>query len=183
MPDPAGKSPPGSGVGWKNMKKCTRCLEDKPKSEFHRVSAMKDGLRSNCKSCVAEQNKQYRIDNKDKISEQRRQFRAENKDRIAAYKRRHRYNMSDEQYQQLMNDQNNACAICGGANINGRELYIDHDHACCPDDKSCGKCNRGLLCSKCNAGIGCFNDDVDLLKKASEYITLHRQRPNIQQKY
>ncbi len=34
-------------------------------------------------------------------------------------------------------------------------IFVDHDHACCPDEKySCGKCVRGLLDLSCNTSLG-----------------------------
>jgi hypothetical protein len=32
---------------------------------------------------------------------------------------------------------------------------------------------RALLCHNCNTGIGKFNDDINLLEKAIEYLKKH----------
>jgi hypothetical protein len=48
-----------------------------------------------------------------------------------------------------------ACALCHEAFEDDQPICIDHDHACCPDEKSsCGKCVRGLLCLSCNTALG-----------------------------
>jgi hypothetical protein len=35
-------------------------------------------------------------------------------------------------------------------------LHIDHDHACCPGVRSCGKCVRGVMCAAHNTLVGQF---------------------------
>lgn len=45
-----------SGIA-EGMKRCTKCGEVKPKSEFHRKKNGKDGLRSYCKVCSREERK------------------------------------------------------------------------------------------------------------------------------
>lgn len=35
------------------MKKCTKCLVEKQRSDFYRTKRMKDGLQSRCKDCMA----------------------------------------------------------------------------------------------------------------------------------
>lgn len=42
------------------------------------------------------------------------------------------------------------CGACGAAD----DLKVDHDHACCPTQRSCGRCIRGYLCHPCNAAEG-----------------------------
>ena len=81
-----------------------------------------------------------------------------------------RYNISAEEYFQLLSDQGGVCAVCKKENVAGRRLDVDHDHSCCPGERSCGMCVRDLLCGGCNRGLGDFKDNVDLLRAAVEYL-------------
>lgn len=63
------------------------------------------------------------------------------------------------------------CDVCGGTNQNGRQLAIDHDHACCRGTRSCGRCVRGLLCGACNFGVGFLADHISTVRRAAEYLT------------
>lgn len=58
------------------------------------------------------------------------------------------------------------CQICGSF----EKPSIDHDHNCCPGNKSCGKCIRGVLCRGCNSGLGMFGDDPEKLEAAAGYL-------------
>jgi hypothetical protein len=71
------------------------------------------------------------------------------------------YRIRGVQYSAILEAQDGRCAICGKFPTI-RRLHVDHSHAT-------GKI-RGLLCHKCNVGLGHFNDDSDLLLKASEYL-------------
>lgn len=80
----------------------------------------------------------------------------------------HNYGISEQDYQNILINQNFVCAICEQPeNIlhhkNGkpRKLAVDHNH----------KTNkiRGLLCINCNQGLGKFQDSPDLLRKAADY--------------
>jgi hypothetical protein len=85
------------------------------------------------------------------------------------------YGIEWEQYERMLAAQGGVCAICGkppkGGRTSSGRLHVDHDHACCPGMKSCGKCIRGLLCSNCNRGIGCLQDDPAILTAALRYVT------------
>ena len=80
------------------------------------------------------------------------------------------YGVDRAKYDQMVKEQNGGCAICGDQNRDGRMLAVDHDHACCPGERTCGKCVRGLLCDSCNHAIGKFRDDPELLIKAANYL-------------
>ena len=68
-----------------------------------------------------------------------------------------RYNgMTLEEYDEILEHQNNQCAICGKTSEEeGRRLSIDHNH-------ETGEI-RGLLCRMCNLVLGNANDDISIL--------------------
>ena len=80
-----------------------------------------------------------------------------------------RYGITIEQYEEMEEKQGGVCAIC--LNPPSRAFDIDHDHACCPGETSCGDCVRGLLCFNCNSALGKFKDRPDVLKRAVTYLT------------
>lgn len=78
------------------------------------------------------------------------------------------YNLTLNDFDVLLNSQDNKCAICESKEPKGKgNFHIDHDH-------QTGKV-RGLLCHKCNTGIGLLNDDIALLNKALQYLEKHKE--------
>lgn len=81
-----------------------------------------------------------------------------------------RYGSSFIEYHQILQLQNNQCAICKITleelkkrnPQNQKSLALDH----------CHKTNkiRGVLCGKCNIGLGYFDDNPELLEKAAQYL-------------
>lgn len=60
----------------------------------------------------------------------------------------------------MAENQDWACKICG--RIPEGKLHVDHCH-------TSGNI-RGLLCGGCNVGLGHFNDDLERLAAAIEYL-------------
>lgn len=81
-----------------------------------------------------------------------------------------RYGITLEQYNEKLAQQEGHCAICPATPAEVGTLCVDHDHSCCPTEKTCGNCLRGLLCYRCNAGIGLLDDSVEKIVAAAGYI-------------
>ncbi|MFG2078704.1 endonuclease domain-containing protein [Nonomuraea maritima] len=81
-----------------------------------------------------------------------------------------RHNLQWDQYERLLQEQGDSCAICMVTLDGRRDTQIDHDHSCCPGSSSCGKCVRGLLCGNCNKALGLMRDNVTALMRAVEYL-------------
>lgn len=88
------------------------------------------------------------------------------------------YGISKTRYREILEAQNGLCAICQRPQTGRRKtvLCVDHDHACCPGAKSCGRCVRGLLCGLCNTGIGHLRDSLTLLRAAVNYLECYESR-------
>lgn len=131
----------------------------------------------------ADRAQRYREAHPEATAEAARQWRVANPERTTATmaKGNKRFKgLSVERFDEIFAAQGGVCAICGNpetAKRNGKvqRLAIDHDHACCPGEKACGQCTRGLLCGRCNAGIGQMKDDPERLRKAAAY--LEREAP------
>jgi hypothetical protein len=76
-----------------------------------------------------------------------------------------RYGLTDEDFDRMLEEQGYACAMCFEPFQEDEPVFIDHDHACCPDEKrSCGRCVRGLLNLRCNVGVGYIERYGDLAR-------------------
>ena len=84
-------------------------------------------------------------------------------DRTRTYKLISKYGITEDDYIEMLEQQDFKCLICGTeADQQNRALAVDHCHET--------GVVRGLLCQKCNIGIGHFNDDIQLLAKAIQYL-------------
>jgi hypothetical protein len=64
------------------MKTCTKCKEEKPLTEFYKSRNLKDGYRYQCKVCVEEYVRRYKIKNADKVKKWQAEYYKANKDKI-----------------------------------------------------------------------------------------------------
>ena len=128
--------------------------------------------RSKCRECCntvrrSRETPPLDPEKKRQISEYQRKWRdkgGKRKQRDADVRRL--YGITMDQVDELLEAQGHGCAICGGANVAGRRLAVDHDHAT--------GVVRGLLCCGCNRGIGYFKDDPNRMVEAMNYLISHR---------
>jgi len=171
------------------MKQCTKCLEIKTYSDFHKKKQTADGYAYQCKQCVREYDmKEHDAKRVFPIKVQGTKIHCRNCEKYLDESMfgkaktycvectkfiGHRHNLtkkniSVDKYVDLLKEQKGVCKICGISD--SKRLSVDHDHSCCDGAFSCGKCIRGLLCSRCNRTLGMVNDNVDLLNKMIKYL-------------
>jgi len=142
-------------------KQCIHCSSNKPLSDYYRDSRKLDGYQNTCKVCIS---------GKEKLAYKRKKEANKLRSRSMrnAQIKRH-YNVSIEDIEILYKHQKGLCSICkapiilyGGIEEKYKIACVDHNH-------DTGKV-RGLLCNKCNRGLGFFNDNLEKLKEAVNYL-------------
>ena len=122
-------------------KRCSRCDEYKTTDNFHKDKHTTSGLSSKCKFCI-------------------KKFQATRKEETQIKNISTRYSVDMETAKRLYTVKQ--CDICDSS-FDGRvRRATDHCHIT-------GKV-RGVLCSRCNLGLGYFDDDINKLKKAINYL-------------
>lgn len=138
------------------MKTCRKCGEEKSLDCFYKQRNQKDGHNAWCKSCVNGHRQAGR--DRNRVEHRRRQV----PETVSKIKRLRRLQLTDEQYEILVQEAEGMCIIC---NTSCDDLVLDHNHKT--------GAVRGLLCSFCNTGLGFFRDDPKRLKRAIEYLRRH----------
>lgn len=113
------------------------------------------------KEKLAKYHKDWRENNPDKTyADSRREWVKNNPDKVRNFNLKKRFGIDISKYNEMFSAQNGVCAIC--KQPSPESLHVDHDHVT-------GKI-RGLLHRKCNLALGGFNDNVELLRNAIEYL-------------
>ena len=149
-----------------------------PQSKEQKAAYKKEYREKNKEQIVA-YNKEYYEKNKEQIVASNKKWREKNKEQRAAYmkeymkeyirnldtpaiRRKWRYGISSEDYDTMLEEQDNKCKICLGEFNDQTVTNIDHCHT---TNKV-----RGILCPLCNRGLGHFKDNIKLLTKAINYL-------------
>lgn len=99
------------------QKICSKCGNLKTLDCFSKRKQLRDGYRSQCKSCDKVHNDIYKLENKQLISEQRKCYRVKNKALIAASNKQRKARKLNNQYEKInpeffWNTQLGFCQLC-----------------------------------------------------------------------
>lgn len=135
---------------------CKDCGLTKAVSAFYKAQT-KDGFRSDCKKCSNLRASEWNKKNKEKRKAAMEKFHTANPGRAREYYLKANYNLSNEEYNGLLEQQSGVCAMCGKPCSTGKRLAVDHDH-------NTGAI-RGLLCTLCNKyKLGSLTrDDINMI--------------------
>lgn len=142
--------------------RCSHCKEILPHEDFPTNNSKPIGHGNICRKCM-------------KIYDSKPEQVAKRKPRRTAYikteagklqsRKQHlkrTFGLTLEEYDQMFEEQNGVCAICGRINDNGRRLCVDHNH-------TTGQV-RALLCTNCNTAIGLLNEDKQRISSVIDYL-------------
>lgn len=139
----------------KLSKKCNFCKKNLELNMFHKNGT---SIRSECKYCINQKRKEYRLKNRDIVNQRQRNYTRNNPDKIRNMSLKKLYAISLKEKQKMEKDQGYCCAICKQR----KPLFVDHNHD--------SNFIRGLLCSNCNLGLGQFKDSKRRLYNALKYL-------------
>ncbi|MEU9946909.1 endonuclease VII domain-containing protein [Streptomyces sp. NPDC047939] len=125
-------------------KVCSSCKEDKP------INAFTEAWRAYCADCTS-------------AKARRRYKESGGIEKVYAQNLAANYNLTSEQYAEMVAAQDGRCAICDEKAT--RRLHVDHNHAT--------GAVRQLLCSHCNHAIGHAKEDPARLRAMIAYLERH----------
>lgn len=147
------------------VRKCKKCSEEKPLELFRKNKSCAEGRTYECLVCTREYKRNLEASNKEHFKKYKKKYRTQGSRRAECIKKD--YGISYDEYVDIYNRDLGKCRICSKTlaiekTENLETASIDHCH------KS-GRI-RGILCGKCNIGIGMFDENLDLLLKARDYL-------------
>jgi len=141
----------------------------KPSSDHALRLIDRDGIYEKCNVEWKEMTHAKGEDRKKFACEYAREWRINNVDKARDVSLRKTFNITLVQYNEMLENQNHACAICGEKETvinykNSKKINLSVDHC-----HTTGKI-RGLLCVNCNKGLGHFKDNKAIMEKAILYL-------------
>lgn len=142
-------------------KRCNTCLTWKPLDDFYKSRNRTTGRVTYTAACRPCHNQITITSKKAKRSEDVELVRARER-RVHKRWMLKRFGLTEADFDRMLVEQDNRCAICRSESPKRHRWHIDHCHK---TDRV-----RGLLCSECNLGLGKFKDSADVVQRAADYL-------------
>jgi hypothetical protein len=162
-------------------KRCSKCGETKATSAFSLGRTRGDGLQGFCKTCSSARAAKYYHDIKSypeykaKAVARAAKYHHDRKDdpeykaKMAARSRKRKYNITKNQYAEMLAEHDGKCALCGKSFGDGSlKVHIDHDHRT--------GTVRSLLHAQCNTSLHSI-ENPNFLLPALAYLERHGCSP------
>ena len=138
------------------LRKCKKCgLEANTEEELELFVTANNGSlygkTQECKECNSRDGRKYR-----KLESTQKASRKNHLKKT--------YGITLEEYDDMFNEQEGRCKICGttDSQSSSPHFHVDHCHS--------SGIVRGLLCGPCNQGLGQFKDNIPSLEAAIKYL-------------
>lgn len=124
---------------------------------------IKKKYKENHKKEIQNYNKKHRKVLRDYYNSYKRKWRSNNKNKTKNEKLK-KYNLTIEDFYNLLKIQKNRCGICKKKFNNSYSSFpcVDHNH-------KTGTI-RGILCRNCNSGVGGLHDDIEIISNALKWV-------------
>jgi hypothetical protein len=108
--------------------------------------------------------RRYKEKNPEKVKLSQKMWYEANKERSRENKLKRKYDITLDDYEKMLHEQNGSCALCfvKAEDERNKILVVDHNHLT-------GEV-RSLLCNRCNTAIGLFKENQDVILRAAEYL-------------
>lgn len=159
------KTPEQYRALWYNdegLRRCCTCNEYKELDAFYNDKKGAHGKSYSCKPCVKiAHDKLYRT--KPESYKRKKEYDTNNYFLKT-------YGITSKDRDLMVSAQGGKCAIC---NNKTKYMHVDHCH-------TTGTI-REILCANCNKGIGHFQEDIEIMKSAIDYLVKHKQDESAEQ--
>jgi hypothetical protein len=148
----------------KNKKQLVSKAKEYNKLNKEKIAARHKEYNEKNKEQVAATRKEwYRKNRVDILEDQRKNYKSK-KQQIKCTIREKKYGVSAEDYDTMLEEQDNKCKICfvSFTTLSSQQIHVDHCHTT--------NQVRGLLCNLCNTGLGFFKDNTETLANAIVYL-------------
>lgn len=157
------------------LKRCSKCEQWKPVTEFGKCAGKKDGLQGRCRLCHNAAMREWNAKHPEATRQRHRDYKIRKPEIVArnAFRQCARqWGLDPDEVEARFDRHGGHCEICGMTASEScaakKRLSMDHDHAT--------STFRGFLCHGCNAGLGGFRDDPALLRTAIRYLAEHARK-------